>query len=387
MTGSGSIPAAVQATKAGAYDFLTKPFENPDVVTLMIQKAIERRDLLNRARYLESQVQLESQFEDIIGKGPKMNRVFRLIQSVAPSDATVLVLGESGTGKELVARAIHQRSARSSRRFVAANCAAFPENLLESELFGHVRGAFTGATISRKGLFEEADGGTLFLDEIGETTPAMQVKLLRALQDGEIKPVGSNDVRHVDVRIIAATNIDLPTLIKQEKFREDLYYRINVVPITLPPLRERIEDIPLLVHHFLRKYCKKAKKEIHGMEADFISLLNAYRWPGNVRELENTIERAVILCNVSTLAKEALPEALLTLSEPNKGAARRAFDMPYRDARRVALSSFDREYIEDLLARAGGIVAEAARKAGMDRSNFRRLLHRYKIEPGHWKLS
>jgi len=261
MTAVSSIEVAVSAMKAGAYDFLTKPFDNTDLILMTLANALERKRLLDRTRFLESQVELATRFNDIIGTSGKMKSLFRLIESVSPTDTTALVLGESGTGKELVARAIHDRSQRKSRPFLAVNCSALTETLLESEFFGHAKGAFTGALNFRRGLFEEASGGTIFLDEIGDAPLSTQVKLLRVIQNGEIKPVGSNETRKVDVRMIAATNVHLPSAIREGRFREDLYYRLNVITLSIPPLRERPEDIPALIHHFLKKYSKKIKKQ------------------------------------------------------------------------------------------------------------------------------
>ena len=384
MTGSGSVEVAVDAMKAGAYDFLTKPFENSEVIRLTIAKAIEKTDMIERTRFLESQIEIHNRFQGIVGRSPQMTRVFGFIDSVSPSDTTVLILGESGTGKELVVRAIHEKSRRSSRRFIAVNCSAFSETLLESELFGHTKGAFTGATNYRKGLFEDASGGTLFLDEIGDTSPAVQAKLLRALQNGEIKPIGSNDIRKVDVRVIAATNANLEKAVKEKRFREDLLYRLNVITIELPPLRERVDDIPLLVHHFLRKYEEKMNKKIKNVDAKALAALTSYRWPGNVRELENAIERAVVLANQDVLNLDCLPNTLVKILEPNP-QVHDFTNMPYRIARRHAVSSFDRTYLESLLSLSGGVVAEAARRAEMDRSNFRRLLQKYEISASEWK--
>jgi two-component system response regulator HydG len=309
-----------------------------------------------------------------------MQAVFRLIEGVAYSSATVLIHGESGTGKELAARALHYKSPRADKPFVAVNCSALTETLLESELFGHVRGSFTGAVANKKGLFEAADGGTLFLDEIGDIPPSTQVRLLRALQEGEIKRVGSNDTIKVDVRVIAATNRDLVKAMQEGRFREDLYYRLNVISVQLPPLRERPEDIPLLVQHFLKKYGAKTGKELTRCEPAAMEALTTHRWNGNVRELENVIERAVVLAQGTTLTPADLP--------PNFGGERAGAEvasstlahLPYAQAKKLALRAFERRYLTSVLQRSNGNISLAARQAGVDRSNFRRLLKQYAVE-------
>ncbi|MBI5542303.1 MAG: sigma-54-dependent Fis family transcriptional regulator [Deltaproteobacteria bacterium] len=380
MTAFATVETAVAAVKGGAYDYLTKPFENIDDVVLTVQKAFERKALLDRNRQLEGMLDVRDRFEGLIGQGPKMQAVFRLIEGVAYSSATVLVMGESGTGKELAARALHYKSPRRDKPFVAVNCSALTETLLESELFGHVRGAFTGAVVNKKGLFEAADGGTLFLDEIGDIPPSTQVRLLRALQEGEIKRVGSNDTIKVDVRVIAATNRDLGKLMAENKFREDLYYRLNVIAIHLPPLRERPEDIPLLVHHFLTKYGAKTGKQLSRVEPSAMEALTTHRWSGNVRELENVVERAVVLAQGDLLCAADLP--------PGFGAGRSAAEvgtatlahLPYAQAKKLALRAFERRYLSAVLSRCSGNISSAARAAGVDRSNFRRLLKQYEVE-------
>jgi two-component system response regulator HydG len=299
------------------------------------------------------------------------------VESVAPTDATVLLLGESGTGKELLARAIHDRSARHGRPFLAINCSALSDTLLESELFGHVRGAFSGASTSRLGVFEEASGGTLFLDEIGDISAAMQVRLLRALQEGEIKPVGSTEIRKVDVRVVAATNRDLEAAVKAGIFRQDLYYRLHVVPLELPALRERREDVPLLVHHFLRRYAEKFGKPVTQVSPAALEALQAHSWPGNVRELENVVQRAVVLASGPEVTAEALPPSLRPAAARE---APRSFDIPFARAKQEAVDTFERAYVSDALARTGGSVAEAARLCGLDKSNFRRIVRRHKVD-------
>lgn len=379
MTAYGTIERAVESMRAGAYDFLTKPFESSDVVLHAVERAAERKRLVNRTRTLERQLDTKERFEEIIGTSRKLRAVLELIESVAPTDATVLLLGESGTGKELLARAIHRRSSRQKGTLLAINCSALTETLLESELFGHARGAFTGATANRRGLFEEADGGTLFLDEVGEIAASTQVKLLRALQEGEIRPVGTNEARKVDVRIIAATNRDLRAAMQEGRFREDLYYRLNVVAVDVPPLRERTEDIAPLAQYFLRRYAERAGRSVVRIAPDALDRLLLHRWPGNVRELENAIERAVVLCRGDTIRTGDFPPEVTGRVVGVAPGKRVRFDQPLPDARRELLESFERSYLEDVLSRSGGRVAEAARLAGMDRSNLRRLLHRYRL--------
>jgi DNA-binding NtrC family response regulator len=311
--------------------------------------------------------------------------VYRLAVGVAPTSSTVLILGESGTGKELTARAIHQHSSRAEKPFVAVNCSAIPVDLVESELFGHVRGAFTGATATREGLFESADQGTVFLDEVGDLPPLAQVKLLRVLQEGEVKRVGSNDTRHVDVRVLAATNVDLKSKTASGAFREDLFYRLNVICIELPPLRKRRDDIPLLAYHFLRKYARRAGRDVRKVSDEAMRVLRSHDWPGNVRELENAIEHAVVFCKDDTILPNDLPSARHSItpfgmddsvSESGVGVPSALADLPYREAKMRALSRFDGAYFAALLRRTNGNISEAARQAGLDRSNFRRAAKR-----------
>jgi len=297
LTGYGSIESAVMAMKAGAIDYLTKPVDTEEL-KLALERAQERQQLKSEVARLRSVIAKEQKFDpgNIVASSPAMKAVLEMVARVAPTDATVLVQGESGTGKELIARAMHQNSKRKDGPFIPINCGALPENLLESELFGHVKGAFTGAHQNKKGLFEEADGGTLFLDEIGEMSPVTQVKLLRVLQDSEVRRVGANLGVKVDVRVVAATNQRLQERIKNNEFREDLYYRLQVIPIFLPPLRERKEEILPLVNHYLASIAQKMNKAVKGLSPDCERALLDYSWPGNIRELINAVERAVILC-------------------------------------------------------------------------------------------
>jgi len=315
MSAYGNMDQALEAMKAGAYDYVQKPFK-PDEVVLALRKAEERELLRRENRALRDEIRKEHRFDDILAKSQKMLDIFRTISKIAEYKTTVLVAGESGVGKELVARAIHHRSTRRGGPFVAVNCGAIPENLLESELFGHKKGAFTDAVQDRRGLFEEADGGSLFLDEIGELPLALQVKLLRVLEEEKIRRVG--DVRDIkiDVRIITATHRDLPSETKAGRFREDLFYRLNVLPILVPPLRERREDIPLLIDHFVARNNTRLGTSIRGLDTESRRLLFEYPWPGNVRELENTIERAMVLAEGDQIVAQDLPERLREARDP-----------------------------------------------------------------------
>ncbi len=384
MTAFGTIEKAVEAVKLGAYDFITKPFETIERLTLSVNKAIERRALITRARVLEETLGEKYKFGNIIGKSPKMQEIFKLAEIVARSDSSVLIQGESGTGKEVLAKAIHYNSLRKANPFVTINCAALTETLIESELFGHEKGAFTGAIGRKPGLFETANGGTAFLDEIGEVPTSVQVKLLRVLQNGEIRRVGGNEVIKVNVRIIAATNRDLKQSIKEGRFRDDLYYRLNVISITLPPLRERTEDIPLLANHFLKLYTEKNKKDISGYTPEALKLLLSYHWPGNVRELENAIERAVILCQGKELDVEHL---MLEGIEKRPSDLPQDTLLPYKEAKRRAVNEFHKSYLRTLLVKNKGNVSRSAEEIGMDVSNFRKLLKKTGLNPEDFKIN
>lgn len=317
MSAYGSHDLALEAIQAGAYDYVSKPFK-PEELLLCLRKAEERELLKRENKALREEIRKGGQYEKILAKSAPMDVIFRTISKVSDYKTTVLITGESGVGKELVARAIHQRSGRRGRAFVAVNCGAIPENLLESELFGHKRGAFTDAVTDRKGLFEEADGGTLFLDEIGELPASLQVKLLRVLEDGRIRRLGESRDLEVDVRIVTATHRDLAAETKAGRFREDLFYRLNVLPIAVPPLRERREDIPLLIEHFIARNNTRLGTEIGGVDGDARRLLYEYAWPGNVRELENTIERAMVLAEGSQITAADLPERVRDVRDPIK---------------------------------------------------------------------
>jgi two-component system response regulator AtoC len=309
ITGFGSIETAVEAMKQGAYDYLEKPFKLEEL-RLCVQRALSYNDAVSENVYLKKQLRKKYQFNQIIGSSQPMHDVFKMVERVADTDSTILILGESGTGKELVARALHFNSRRQFAPFVPVNCSALPENLLESELFGHRKGAFTGAINDKKGLFQEADAGTIFLDEIGSMSPLLQSRLLRVLQEKEVRRVGDNLPVYVNVRVLAATNEPLEEKIKEGTFREDLYYRLNVIPITLPSLRERIEDIPLLISHFLKEKVHPRNGKPYQMTREAVAALSEHNWPGNVRELENAIERACALCENNIIQASDLPPAL-----------------------------------------------------------------------------
>jgi two-component system response regulator HydG len=408
MTAFADVESAVMAMKAGAYHFLTKPFHSNDAVAHAVLKAAEHRRLVDRARRLEQVLLSKERFGEIIGDSRGMLDVYRRIEGVAPTSSTVLILGESGTGKELAARAIHQQSPRAKKPFVAVNCGAIPKELVESELFGHVRGAFTGAQTSRAGLFETADTGTILLDEVGDLPLAAQVKLLRVLQEGEIKRVGADESRTVDVRVLAATNVDLMSKIQGGQFRRDLYYRLNVIAVELPPLRARGDDVLLLASHYLQKFARSMQRDLKRLGPDAIVALREYDWPGNVRELEHAIEHAVVLAQRDVISAADLPfsrpptalreatamQAPGSLRGENgvesgaaahgRGSAPAVFaelaELPYAEAKRRLVASFDETYTGELLRRASGNMSEASRLAGLDRSNFRRLLKKQKDE-------
>jgi two-component system response regulator PilR (NtrC family) len=317
ITAFSSTQDAVKAMKQGALDYISKPFEVEEI-KLVVRNALERKRLSEENRYLKRELEFRHISAAIVGESPAIQRVLKMIEKVSYNRSTVLILGESGTGKELVARAIHHNSPRRNKPFVTVNCGAIPEPLLESELFGHMKGSFTGAIANKQGLFELADGGTFFLDEIGETTPTIQVKLLRVLQDRQFKRVGGTVDIRVDVRIIAASNKDLEKMVREGTFREDLFYRLNVIPIYIEPLRNRKEDIPLLVNYFLRKYSEELRKTISGITDEAMKVLMDYNWPGNVRELENAIERAIALESGSVISVQSLPDSVRGLSTPIK---------------------------------------------------------------------
>lgn len=372
VTGFGSIDTAIRAVKLGANDYITKPFKI-DQLLISIDKALAERELRTEVTRLREEVSRRDRLENIIGRSPAMQEIFALIRRVSTSHTNILITGESGTGKELVARAIHAKSPRSRRPFVAMNCAAIPENLLESELFGYARGAHSTARTDHPGLFTEANGGTIFLDEVAELPLVLQPKLLRVLQDGEVRALGSNRTERVDTRIIAATNRDLERQLKIGEFREDLFYRLNVIQINLPPLRARLDDILLLADHFLDRARERAQKQVRGWEESTKKLLLAYHWPGNVRELENVVERAVALTERERIGPEDLPRPLHEKPSYDRLAAAVAQGM--------TLEQLEREFIERILVIEGGNKTRAALRLGLDRKTLYRKLEEYADNP------
>ncbi|KAF0219054.1 MAG: sigma-54 dependent DNA-binding response [Geobacteraceae bacterium] len=371
MTAYGTIDSAVEAIKLGANDYVTKPFPKEKILT-MLESALELELLLKENQALKEELNRPSVPDNIIFKSSRFREIYDLTLQVAESEANILVFGESGTGKELIAGALHDNSPRKGHRFLSINCAALSDTLLESQLFGHVRGAFTGAVTTQKGLLEEADGGTMFLDEIGDMSMAIQAKLLRVLQERDFIPVGATKPKKVDIRFVAATNKDLEREVREGRFREDLYYRLNVINITLPPLRERKEDIEPLARHFVRKYARRMKKEFSGITGDALRLLTDYHWPGNVRELENVIERAVILARGSEITSGTLP---LKMAEN---------DPPPRqdDDRIISLEALEREHIQRILNKTGFHKSRTADLLGISRKTLDRKIVEYALEPG-----
>jgi len=367
-----TINTAVAAMKKGAYDYITKPF-NIDELQSLVEKGLEKRNLLRENIFLRSEILEDAKFEKLVGKSPKIKEVFKVIDEIAKSSSTILIQGESGTGKELVASAIHSRSKRKNKLFVPVNCAAIPENLLESELFGHEKGAFTGAFERHIGKFEMADDGTIFLDEIGSLPLSMQAKLLRTIQERTIERVGGTKPIPVDVRIISATNTDLAQAVKSKRFREDLFYRINVIPLKIPPLRERKEDIHLLIKHFLDVYNREFGKKIKGFKKDAMELLESYYWAGNVRELENLIERLVVLGKDDYIPKEKLPPEILGVK------VEEVQDIQLSDlSLKEATERFEAEFIKKALEKAGGSKVKAAKLLGIHRNTLLKLAKKLK---------
>ena len=378
ITAFATAETAIAAMKEGAYDYVTKPFKL-DEIRLVVEKALEKKSLASENRRLRSELRTRSRSRALVGNSAAIQRVYELVAQVAETKTNVLICGESGTGKELVARAIHEASERAERPFVAVNCAAIPEALLESELFGHVKGAFTGAVHAKEGLFDVADGGTLFLDEVGEIPPSLQVKLLRVIQEKTVRRVGGTSDRRVDVRILSATNRQLEDEVAAGRFREDLYYRLNVITIALPALRERLEDVPLLVHHFLDKYSRELGKRIEGASPEAMERLLAYSYPGNVRELENVIERAVALSRGGTVERDSLPPTLLRAQEPASAAR-----LPTSGASLDELvNEYERGLLVEALQRAGGVKKRAAQLLGVTFRSFRYRLEKLGLDtPG-----
>jgi DNA-binding NtrC family response regulator len=374
VTGHGSIAVAIEATRAGALDFVTKPIDDPIAIVLRIERVLERRRLAADNAALRDVVSAHGPETTLIGTSPPMQRLHRLIERFADSPAPVLIVGESGTGKELVARAIHLGSNRRTAPFVPVNCAAIAESLIDNELFGHARGAFTGAATNHKGLFEAAHGGVLFLDEIGDVPAPTQVRLLRALQEGEVRPVGSTTSRRVDVRVVAATNIDLESAMDDGRFRRDLYFRLSTFQLALPALRERGEDIVLLARRLLQRAALRGGAADKQISDEVCDVLRRHTWPGNVRELGNVMEYAVTLCDGAVVEPQHLPPYLFAQSAP--APTQPIDDFVYRTAR----DRFERGYLSSLLRASAGNLSEAARRSGIDRSNLRRMMHRLGVD-------
>ena len=389
VTAFGNVSLAVEAMRYGAYDFLEKPF-NMDTLEIALAKIIRQQEILRENIELKGQIrQYGEGLDQIVGAHPRMQRIYEQIITAADTDLTVLILGETGTGKELVARSIHHRSTRRGRPFVTINCAAVPENLLESEFFGHEKGAFTGALTQRIGKFEKANTGTLFLDEIGDIPLTLQAKILRVVQDGKITRLGSNREIDLDFRVVCATNRPIQDMIREKLFREDLFYRISVFPITIPPLRERTEDIPLLVNHFILKYGKRLNPRVKGVSQAGMEQLMQYSWPGNIRELENIVQRSLVSAGGDKIDSFPFLGAALSNSVPAEAAPRMAqpdiaFDATYHELKDRLLEQFEKSYLRTLLEKHHGVIAEAARESGLNYKTFylkaehHNLLHKRK---------
>ena len=375
ITAYGSIQQAIEALKAGALDYVVKPFDVEEL-KIIVARGLEKRRLKEENILLKKDLKEKYSFERMIGKSRIMREIYDLIEKVAVTDSTVLVTGESGTGKEMAARAIHALSPRRDGQFVSINCAALPENLLESELFGHARGSFTGAIAEKKGMFEAAGHGTLFLDEVGEMSPWTQVKLLRALQERTIRRVGGNDEIPVDVRIIAATNQDLKRRIHEGKFREELFYRLNVISFEMPPLRRRVEDIPILVTHFIQKHCEKMNKKLKRVAPEVFSLFETYPWPGNIRELENVIERLVAIEDRETVTAGCLP---LEIVAPQAREETRFLFQPGFNMM-AYIDDLSKKYVNQALAASGGNLRQAAALLGLSYRTIRYLIEKYDLK-------
>jgi two-component system, NtrC family, response regulator PilR len=375
ITAFASVETAIQAMKRGAFDYVTKPFKHEEVLHIL-RNGLNTRRLQDENRQLRTALRDQARFTEIVGKSPRMQQVFGLISQAAPSRSTILVVGESGTGKELVAKAIHANSPRAVLPFIVVNSGSLPHDLLESNLFGHVKGAFTGAVYAKKGLFELADKGTLFFDEIGNIPLETQAKLLRVMQEREFMRLGGVDVIKVDVRIVAATNIDLRRAVEEGRFREDLYYRLNVIAIQLPPLRQRKEDIPALVNHFVDKYARENEKPVTGVTPEALQALLDYDWPGNVRELENVIERGVVLTTTSKIGRELIPDHVR--SAPS-------FHVPHMTvppegiSLRDVIANFEKRLIESTLESTAGVQKEAARLLGLKPTTLNEMIKRHNI--------
>lgn len=378
LTSFGSLEGAIEAIKQGAYDYLAKPFKKEEI-TLVVRRSLDHCQLVRENARYRDELKGREDWSPLVGSSPAMLEVYKLVARVSEGRSTVLLQGESGTGKELIARAIHANSPRREKPFIPVNCGALPDMLLESEMFGYEKGAFTGAVGTKAGLFEAANGGTLFLDEIGDLGPALQVKLLRVMQDQEVRRVGGTSSLKVDVRIIAATNRDLEQFVKEGKFRDDLYYRLNVVRITLPTLTERKEDIPMLAHHFLQKYAGGSARAVRGFLPDTMTLLKEHRWPGNVRELENAIERAVSLSHGPLLTPDDLPAAL---RRPGSPIGDKTDGSDQHDEVCLTLEEVERRHLIRVLKETKGNKVKAAKLLGIDRRTLYRMAERFGLELG-----
>ncbi|HET6370573.1 MAG TPA: sigma-54 dependent transcriptional regulator [Nitrospiria bacterium] len=378
MTAHGSIDSAVEAMKKGAFDYLTKPIDR-EALLISIRRAFERINLLRQNRLLQQQLQDRFHLSNVVGNHSRMQEIFRIVHKIASSNATVLISGESGTGKEMIARAVHFNSARRTGPFRAINCAAIPESLIESELFGYEKGAHSTATTRGIGLFEAADRGTLFLDEIGDLSLNMQAKILRTLQEREIRRIGGREEIKIDVRVIAATNKRLEEEIRQGRFREDLYYRLNVISIQLPPLRERATDIPALVDHFIAKYSQQTSKKVRGLTPDALRLLMDYPWPGNVRQLESVVERAVLLCEGELVAQDDLPKEIRIRHDQMD---RLNFDIPPEG---FSLEAFEKELLLKAMEKSDGVIARAAKLLGISYRTLQYRLEKFGIRKSDGK--
>ncbi|MEW6410429.1 MAG: sigma-54 dependent transcriptional regulator [Nitrospirota bacterium] len=373
ITAYGDIPTAVESIKRGAFDFIAKPFST-DQLRIVLERAMKYKMLSDENKRLKEEL-MTSSMGELIGNSEVMREVNEIIKRVSLTDANILITGESGTGKEMVARLIHARSQRKSKPFIPVDCVALPENLLESELFGYEKGAFTGANTSRPGLLEATQGGTLFLDEVGEMPLTLQAKLLRTIQEREVRRLGSSKFIAIDIRIISATNRDLKKSVSEETFRDDLYYRLNVIRVLVPPLRNRREDIPLLALYFLHKFNDMHKKNVKGISSDAMVILENYSWPGNVRELQNVIERAVVMCDGEKINIRDLPEEIHRTLPPVFVET-----LPYKEAKEEWLAAFERNYLRALLNSTSVNISKAAEKAGINRKTIHRLIKRYKLD-------
>lgn len=391
ITGLSQIDTAVQAMKLGAFDYLPKPFD-PDELKLVVHRALERRQLLQENINLKSEISSKYRFENIIGSSPQMQNVYRLVAKCAPTSSTILLTGESGTGKELIARAIHYNSLRKDKPFVPVDCNSLSENLLESEMFGHVKGSFTGAVANKRGMFELADNGTLFLDEIGNISLTTQAKLLRVIQEREFRAVGDTRTQGANFRLITATNKDLKAMVADGTFREDLFYRVNIFPIHVPPLRERKDDIPALAFHFLRVFSDELGKNVEEFSEGAMSVLLNYGWPGNVRELENSIHRAVILATDKVIRQAHLVNIVDMVPQPDLEVARTSDELKRikKAAREKSVEGIERLFVLEALKRNAWNVTKSAEETGMQRANFQALMKKYGIrvrdtDPGEFQ--